>query len=130
MASVTQYRKKSEIVEAIKWTGDIESIETIDWVKEEIKKGNILFAVDGEKDKDAVCLVTVEDRICKVRKMDYIVKNNLGIVPMEEEDFNKMYEPVNKCVIEAKIDTEAIDKHVIKVIQKLKDDLRKNGVEV
>ncbi|EPZ61640.1 hypothetical protein H476_3618, partial [[Clostridium] sordellii VPI 9048] len=32
-----------------------------------------------------------------------------------------------RCVIEAKIDTEAIDKHVIKAIQKLKDDLRKKN---
>lgn len=127
---MTQYRKKSEIVEAIKWTGDIESIETIDWVKEEIKKGNILFAVDGEKDKDAVCLVDIGDKIFKVRKMDYIVKNGLGVAPMEEEIFNKMYEPVNKCVIEAKIDTSAIAERVNETIQKFKEDLRKNGVEV
>ena len=127
---MTQYRKKSEIVEAIKWTGDIESIETIDWVKEEIKKENIIFAVDGEKDKDAVCLVDIGDEIRKVKKMDYIVKNKLGIVPMEEEAFNKMYEPVNKCVIEAKIDTSAIVERVNEAIQKFKDDLRKNGVNV
>jgi len=126
---MTQYRKKSEIVEAIKWTGDIESIETIDWVKE-IKKENIIFAVDGEKDKDAVCLVDIGDEIRKVKKMDYIVKNKLGIVPMEEEAFNKMYEPVNKCVIEAKIDTSAIVERVNEAIQKFKDDLRKNGVNV
>ncbi|MDU1456365.1 MAG: hypothetical protein E6912_16375 [Paeniclostridium sordellii] len=127
---MTQYRKKSEIVEAIKWTGDIESIETIDWVKEEIKKENIIFAVDGEKDKDAVCLVDIGDEIRKVKKMDYIVKNKLGIVPMEEEAFNKMYEPVNKYVIEAKIDTSAIVERVNEAIQKFKDDLRKNGVNV
>ncbi|CEP50285.1 Uncharacterised protein [[Clostridium] sordellii] len=127
---MTQYRKKSEIVEAIKWTGDIESIETIDWVKEEIKKENILFAVDGEKDKDAVCLVDIGDEILKVKKMDYIVKNKLGVAPMNEEDFNKMYEPVNKCVIEAKIDTSAIAERVNETIQKFKDDLRKKGINV
>lgn len=122
---MTKYRKKNAIIEAVQWTGDIESIEKIDWVKEEIKKGNILFEVDREKDKDAVCLVTIEDRIYKFRKMDYIVKNNLGIVLMEDAHFNEKYELVNKCVIEVDIDTEAIADRVIEAIQKLKDDLRR-----
>nr|DAU04106.1 MAG TPA: hypothetical protein [Caudoviricetes sp.] len=56
----------------------------------------------------------------KIGKKVVIIPNIFDIV---SENNNK-----KRCVIEAKIDTEAIAKHVIEAIQKLKDDLRKTNI--
>lgn len=92
---MTKYRKKSATIEAVQWTGDIESIEKIDWAKEEIEKQNIIFAVNSPKDKDAVCLIPDGlNKMFKVEKMDYIVKQKESIYSMNESEFKERYEPI------------------------------------
>lgn len=92
---MTKYRKKSRIIEAVQWTGDIESIEKIDWVKEEIEKQNIIFAVNGPKDKDAVCLIPDESNVMlKVKNMDYIVKQEDNLSIVNGEYFESSYEEI------------------------------------
>ena len=92
---MTKYRKKSATIEAIQWTGDIESIEKIDWAKEEIEKQNIIFAVNSPKDKDAVCLIPDGlNKMFKVEKMDYIVKQKESIYSMNESEFKERYESI------------------------------------
>nr|DAF09370.1 MAG TPA: PGDYG protein [Caudoviricetes sp.] len=92
---MTKYRKKSAIIEAVQWTGDIESIEKIDWVKEEIEKQNIIFAVNGPKDKDAVCLIADKsDIMLKVKNMDYIVKREDDLCIVNGEYFESSYEEI------------------------------------
>ena len=91
---MTKYRKKSATIEAVQWTGDIESIEKIDWAKEEIEKQNIIFAVNSKKDKDAVCLIPDGSVMFKVKMMDYIVKEKESIYSMNESEFKERYEPI------------------------------------
>ncbi|TAN66630.1 hypothetical protein WS9_009970 [Paraclostridium sordellii 8483] len=92
---MTKYRNKSAIIEAVQWTGDIESIEKIDWVKEEIEKLNIIFAVNGPKDKDAVCLIHDGlNKMFKVKKMDYIVKQKDKLSIMDGGCFESLYEEI------------------------------------
>jgi hypothetical protein len=38
-----KYRKKPIVVEAFKWSGDINQLEDPEWIIEEIKKGNVWF---------------------------------------------------------------------------------------
>lgn len=98
---MTKYRKKSATIEAVKWTGDIERIEKIDWVKEEIEKQNIIFAMNGPKDKDAICLMPDESNsMRKVETMDYIIKCEGRIGSISEEILKRLYEPIedrNDC---------------------------------
>ncbi|CEJ74239.1 Uncharacterised protein [[Clostridium] sordellii] len=92
---MTKYRKKSATIEAVQWTGDIESIEKIDWVKEEIEKQNIIFGVKDFKDKEAVCLIPDKyNPMRKVKTMDYIIKCEGRIGSISEEILKELYDPI------------------------------------
>lgn len=41
------YVKKTNIVKAVQWTGDIDKIKGIDWIEKEIENKNILFTDDS-----------------------------------------------------------------------------------
>lgn len=111
---MTKYRKKSATIEAVQWTGDIESIEKIDWVKEEIEKQNIIFAVNSQKDKDAVCLIPDGSVMFKVKMMDYIVKEKESIYSMNESELKERYEPIedtskSKTDVEVNLDIDTTE---------------------
>lgn len=92
---MTKYANKKAIIEAVQWTGDIESIEKIDWVKEEIEKQNIIFAVNSPKDKDAVCLIPdTLNSMRKVETMDYIMKCEGRIGSIREGMLKELYDPI------------------------------------
>ena len=123
---MAKFRKITNIIDAIKWAGDIQEIENIQWAEEAIQKQIILFGVNDKKDKDALCLIDRGNEIERVNKGDYIVKEGKEIYMMPEKVFEETYEQVKgRCVVEVKIDTEVIAKHVNEAIWKLKEDLRK-----
>ena len=126
---MAKFRKITNIIDAIKWTGDIKELENIYWTEEAIQKQIIIFGVNDEKDKDALCLIDRGTDIERVDKGDYIVKEGKEIYMIPEKVFEETYEQVKgSCVIEAKIDTEAIAKYVNEAIQKFKEDLRKKDI--
>ncbi len=88
-----KYRKKPVVIEAFKWTGDINQLEDPEWIIEEIKKGNVWF-----------CRTAIEPTIMKIETLegvmtaqigDYIIQGVNGeIYPCKPDIFEKTYEEV------------------------------------
>lgn len=51
-----KYRKKPVVIEAFKWTGDMNQVEDPEWIIEAIKKGTIWF-VNYEADKTCEMII-------------------------------------------------------------------------
>lgn len=52
-----KYRKKSEIIEAVKWDGKIETINDSKWLEDEIKEDRVILAMNDEYDKEPLLLI-------------------------------------------------------------------------
>lgn len=72
------------------------------------------------------CSLSNEEREKSEEKLSNITGKKVVILPeifdVASDNYNK-----KRCVIEVKIDTDSIVKHMNEAIQKLKDDLRKRN---
>lgn len=88
-----KYRKKPVIIEAFRWTGDIEQEEDPVWIIEGFKNGLIKFDNPGKPFVQLV-ICTLEGNMFANRG-DYIIKGIQGeIYPCKPDIFEATYEPV------------------------------------
>lgn len=90
---MAKYRKKPVVIEAFKWTGDINQIEDPEWIIEAIEKGLVWFNDIGTKD------VTMEIKTLEgnhiANRGDYIIKGIVGeLYPCKPDIFEMTYEKV------------------------------------
>lgn len=125
-----KYRRKSEIIEAVQWDGNIETIENNKWLEEEIKEGRGTIGMNDISDKEPILLIFDDwtRGYVKVKKDDYIVKNTsiqkIRIRIMDADRFKKEFELVeekqNNCItFNIKLNAEDILKEINKVKEKL-----------
>ncbi len=89
-----KYRKKPVVIEAFKWTGDVNQVEDPIWIIEAIKKRDVCF-VNYEADKICVMLINTLEGSMKANQGDYIIKGINGeIYPCKPDIFEKTYELV------------------------------------
>lgn len=71
-----KYREKSEIIEAVKWDGKLETIEKNEWLEDALKDEKIIVAVDKLTDKECTILMRYfgGGSYEKVKLGEYIVK--------------------------------------------------------
>ena len=132
-----KYRKKSEIIEAVKWDGKIKTINDNKWLGEVIKEYIALLAMDDIDDKEPVLLIF--DRWTKgyqkVEVGDYVIKETHNqkhrIRTMKSDDFEEKFEVVkdknNNCVVvDLELNTEEFDKKLNEAKEELKKVLNDN----
>lgn len=106
-----KYRKKPVVIEAFKWTGDMNQVEDPEWIIEAIKKGTIWF-VNYEANKTCEMIIKTLEGSMKANQGDYIIKGINGeIYPCKPDIFEKTYEPADKeVIVTAKAVVDAINK--------------------
>lgn len=144
-----RYRKKSEIIEAVKWDGKLETIKNNKWLEDAIKEDKIILGMNDIYDKEPVLLLT--DKWSKeFRQVDlgiYLIKEygktneDYVIRVMDSEDFERTFELINdsssevsKGSINIKVDLDAEEamKSISKANEEVKSykETRMNSFEV
>lgn len=86
-----KYKKKPVVVEAFKWTGDIEQLEDPEWIVEAIKNKDAWFINQGTENVKMVIDTLIGDMTAN--KGDYIVNSMSGVIhPCKPDVFEKTYE--------------------------------------
>lgn len=125
-----KFRKITNIIDAVKWNGDIQELENIQWIQEAIQKQILIFGVNDEKDKEAVCLLDRGNNIEKVNNGDYIIKEGKEIYMIPGKLFEETYERVmcgkekHYAVVNLQIDNEFISKHINEAIKNINKEYR------
>ncbi|MBS6509695.1 MAG: hypothetical protein KH369_15950 [Paraclostridium bifermentans] len=126
-----KFRKITNIIDAVKWNGDIQELENIEWAKEAIQKQIIIFGITWEKDKENMCLINPDKEVKQVNKGDYIIKEGKEIYMMPGKMFEETYEQVmcgqdkHYAVVNLQIDNEFISKHINEVIKNINKEYTK-----
>lgn len=122
-----KYRRKTEIIEAVEWTGNIEDVENIEWIKDAITNNNIIFAVDSKSDKEAKMLIKDCGEYKLIDYGDYIVnRHKHGYVhSFKKAILDREYEVIednNKNTININVvcNTKEFDKHIIDITEPIK----------
>jgi len=88
-----KYRKKPVVIEAFKWTGDVNQTEDPEWIVDAIKKGDVGFRNEGTEEVE-MFIDTLEGRMTAIRG-DYIIKGIKGeIYSCKPDIFEATYEKV------------------------------------
>ena len=90
-----KYRKKPVVIEAFKWTGDIEQTENPEWCILKIKCGDIYFTNEGT----VACemKITTLEGIMTAQRGDWIIQGIKGeCYPCKPDIFQATYEPVKE----------------------------------
>ena len=104
-----KYRKKLEIIEAVKWDEKIETINNNKWLEDAIKEDIALLAMNDIDDKEPVLVIF--DRWTKgyqkVEVGDYVIKETHNqkhrIRTMKSDDFEEKFEVCQiNCVEDVK----------------------------
>lgn len=120
-----KFRRITNIIDAVKWNGDIQELENTQWTQEAIEKQIIVFGVNSEENKEAVCLLDRGNDIERVNNGDYIIKEGKEIHIISGKVFEETYEQVmwyqDKLYIVAdlEIDNKLIAKHVNEAIKNI-----------
>lgn len=131
-----KYRKKSDVIEAVKWDGKLETIKNNKWLEDAIKEDKIILGMNDIYDKEPVLLI--ENKWSgEFRQVDlgtYLIKKydktneDYVIGVMDSEDFERTFEFINdsssevsKGSINIKVDLDA--EEAMKSISKLKEEV-------
>lgn len=145
-----RYRKKSEIIEAVKWDGKLETIKNNKWLEDAIKEDKIILGMNDIYDKEPVLLienkwseefrqVDLGTYLIKVYDKNKIEEYEIGV--MDSEDFESKFELINesssevsKGSINIKVDLDAEEamKSISKANEEVKSykETRMNSFEV
>lgn len=132
-----KYRKKSDVIEAVKWDGKLETIKNNNWLEDAIKEDKIILGINDIYGKEPALLI--EDKWSKeFRKIDvgkYFIKEDgktnedYRLRVMDSEDFERTFEPINDSFLEVskepiniKVDLDA--EEAMKSISKLKEEVK------
>ncbi len=131
-----RYRKKSEIIEAVKWDGKLETIKNNKWLEDAIKEDKIILGMNDIYDKEPVLLIENKwsEEFRQVDLGTYLIKEygktneDYVIRVMDSEDFERTFELINdsssevsKGSINIKVDLDA--EEAMKSISKLKEEV-------
>lgn len=131
-----RYRKKSEIIEAVKWDGKLETIENNKWLEDAIKEDKIILGMNDIYDKEPVLLIENKwsEEFRQVDLGTYLIKEygktneDYVIRVMDSEDFERTFELINdsssevsKGSINIKVDLDA--EEAMKSISKLNEEV-------
>lgn len=94
-----KYREKSEIIEAVKWDGKLETIENNEWLEDALKDEKIIIATDKLTDKECTMLMReFRDSYNKVELGEYIVRlereKGYKMKHIKAEEFEQIFEPL------------------------------------
>lgn len=90
---MAKYRKKPVVIEAFKWTADIDQTEDPIWAIDRIKDGTVKFENVGTNDVKMI-IKTLEGDM-RADRGDFIIKGVNGeIYPCKPDIFEKTYEKV------------------------------------
>mgnify|MGYP000853073790 CR=1 FL=1 len=91
-----KYIKKSQVVEAFKWTGDKEQTEDPVWIIEAIKNKVVFFINQGTEDVEMIISLPHSGLMTAYRG-DYILKDAQGnITRKNPEEFQELYMKVGE----------------------------------
>lgn len=91
-----KYRKKPVVVEAFKWTGDVNQLKDPMWIVEAIKNNMVCFEDEGTE--DVKMLIKVFGKVVyTAHRGDYIINQQDVIYPCKPDMFNMTYEPEMCC---------------------------------
>lgn len=90
---MAKYRKKPVVIEAFKWTGDVNQTEDPEWIVEAIMRGAVWFNNSGTPE------VTMEIETLEgnhiANQGDYIIRGIAGeLYPCKPDIFEQTYDPV------------------------------------
>lgn len=93
-----KYRKKPVVIEAFKWTGDIDQEEDPEWIIEAIERHEVWFRFTESPDpivnRTRMVIKTLEGEM-EANPGDFIIQGIAGeIYPCKPDIFEKTYEPV------------------------------------
>lgn len=84
-----KYRKKPVVMEAFKWTGDIDQTEDPEWICDAIRSHQVYFSGTPVQ-----MLITTPEGTKRADQGDWIIKDVNGeIYPCKRYIFEKTYEP-------------------------------------
>ena len=131
-----KYRKKSDVIEAVKWDGKLETIENNKWLEDAIKEDKIILGMNDIYDKEPVLLIENKwsEEFRQVDLGTYLIKEydktneDYVIRVMDSEDFERTFELINDSLSEVskesiniKVDLDV--EEVMKSISKLKEEV-------
>ena len=131
-----KYRKKSEIIEAVKWDGKLETIENNKWLEDAIKEDKIILGMNDIYGKEPALLIENKwsEEFRQVDLGTYLIKEygktneDYVIRVMDSEDFERTFELINdsssevsKGSINIKVDLDA--EEAMKSISKLNEEV-------
>lgn len=90
----------NEVVEAVKWDGNIETIKNNKWLEDAIKDNKIILGIEDISNKKPILLLDDENKIM-IKENHYIIKNetyNLDykINVMNSKNFENMFEIIEE----------------------------------
>ncbi len=89
-----KYRKKSDVIEAVKWDGKLETIENNKWLEDAIKEDKIILGMNAIYDKGPVLLI--ENSLSEVSKESINIKVDLDVEEVMKS-ISKLKEEVIGC---------------------------------
>ena len=91
---MTQYRKKPVVIEAFRWTGDIDQTEDPVWCCDAIRAGTVRF---GDVGTEGVhMLIDTLEGTHRANQGDWIIQGVKGeLYPCKPDIFALTYEPVD-----------------------------------
>ena len=144
-----RYRKKSEIIEAVKWDGKLETIKNNKWLEDAIKEDKIILGMNDIYDKEPVLLIENKwsEEFRQVDLGTYLIKKydktneDYVIGVMDSEDFERTFEHINDSFLEVSkepinikvdLDVEEVVKSISKANEEVKSykETRMNSFEV
>lgn len=88
-----KYRKKSVVIDAFKWTGDMEQVEDPKWIIDAIEEGKVWFKNIGTP--NVVMIIKTLGVNYVAKRGDYIIKDEEGkIYPCNSDIFEITYDLV------------------------------------
>lgn len=88
-----KYRKKPVVIEAFKWTGDINQTEDPSWIVELIEKDEIWFVGSGTE--NVIMQIDTLEGVMTAKQGDYIIRGIKGeVYPCKPDIFEETYEMV------------------------------------
>lgn len=127
-----KYRKKSEIIEAVKWDGNIETVQNNKWLEDAIKEDKAMLCMDDMYDKEPTLLVQViAGKNMKIVKIgDYVIKNSRGekyiIHGAEAKGFEEEFESIqeakvnNSFIVDLELNTKEFKEELNVIEENLK----------
>ena len=92
---IIKYRKKPVIIEAFRWTGDIEQTENPLWIKDAIQKNNVW--ITNERTRFCQMHITTLEGEMVAELGDYIIRGIKGeLYPCKPDIFEQTYEKVDE----------------------------------